>query len=280
MNTIANTTTPSVDEIPLLDAANADTPIADSRRLGRPLYRAGLALALGGAIVGVTTTQPTQVVAAQSGAAMAAEPTSSAGSPSAASSPAAATSAKSIQRVGLKGSAGADLTLGATSSTSGDTISWELTVMNDGPDDEGGPMTLVATLPDVASSVAFSGDDWECDYDTSSATLNCVNAGGLQQSKKSDLSVQAVVANPEGVSLTASLIGTHNDPDLTNNSISQNAATTSGVEAKSATTSRGDTTESELPETGPGLAAWLAAFGAGMVLFGHRMVQVANVRTR
>ncbi|BDZ41118.1 hypothetical protein GCM10025865_04170 [Paraoerskovia sediminicola] len=107
--------------------------------------------------------------------------------------------------------------------TAGETVEWTLDVSNDGPSDSQGPITVSDPLPaGVVSATADGGPEWTCSVSSDTPpVVSCVRATVLAAGADApSITVVATIApdaGPATLTNIASVRGTTNDPDLTNN---------------------------------------------------------------
>jgi uncharacterized repeat protein (TIGR01451 family) len=115
--------------------------------------------------------------------------------------------------------------------TLGGTITYSIVVMNNGPDPSGN-VVLSDTLPANVTFVSANGpDDWSCNTpqkDTAGA-LNCSN-GGLNPTQNASFTV---VVKPTALGIvtnTVTVASTEPDPNLENNSKSEETTVTTALQ--------------------------------------------------
>jgi MSHA biogenesis protein MshQ len=124
----------------------------------------------------------------------------------------------------------ADLALGMTRSGDlrvGATTTYTLTVTNNGPDIETGPLTIVDTLPSGLKLVSTSGSGWSCTNAAGSngtTLVTCTLAGQLAAgSKAAALTLGVTPSTPGTYNNTATVSGRTGDATSSNNTTSNSS---------------------------------------------------------
>jgi uncharacterized repeat protein (TIGR01451 family) len=96
--------------------------------------------------------------------------------------------------------------------------SYRLSVTNNGPTVNPGPVTVMDVLPQGLVFVAADSLTFVCDVQ--GQTLTCIDSDGLAVGERDDIVLIVTVAVPAGTQIdnTASATSATDDPDLTNNS--------------------------------------------------------------
>lgn len=178
-------------------------------------------------------------------------------------------------------------------------VRWAITVTNDGPGDETGPIVVRGTLPVEAEYVSSSGAPWACTYAEEQNVLTCELPTSLAQGERSQLIVLADSDGSSDLGYTATVIGSGEDPDLANNVEADVwshtlGAVASGDEAEPAASdatrasgpsgageagAEGSTDEKDdhLPVTGPRFTVALLAVGVALCLGGYRLIGATSL---
>ena len=206
----------------------------------------------------------------------------------------------------------ADLSIVGTATSDGERIRWTATVRNQGPGIANQPVRVIQTLPADLEFVSSAGSDWSCTFNSGASTITCDLQRDLGVGQRRQLGIVTTdgdAAAGDKLPATIAIVGRNADNDLSNNTINIMAvvAESTGSRSSSArstgptsaddntsadddnsadddtsateTASESDVSEDnveELPKTGAGLTAFLAAAGALMCLTGRRLLQASE----
>lgn len=124
-----------------------------------------------------------------------------------------------------------DLSLSIARNTAlkvGTSADYKLTVTNNGPSTEVGPITVTSTLPAGMSFVSGSGTNWRCS--TSGATSICTYTGSIASGTSAPvLTVKAKVETSGDKTVTATVKGTTDDNPANNTATDSAAAASDGA---------------------------------------------------
>jgi uncharacterized repeat protein (TIGR01451 family) len=144
-------------------------------------------------------------------------------------------SAKGLLPVGVL-SAGVDLGLNMTSSNSGNSVTYNVKVINYG-DTPSGAVSLIDTLPGGTSFVSAAGSGWSCNNNTPSAGKVTCNLASIGAGTNSTVAINVDATGASSTSLTNSAaVSTSGDTNVANNTASKTVTTTGssgGAEAGS-----------------------------------------------
>ncbi len=204
----------------------------------------------------------------------------------------------------------ADLSIVGTASAGTTEVRWTATIRNVGPGTAEGPITVVHTIGSDFELSSVAGTGWACEHQRAAGTITCELDEVLATGERRRLGLVTTIGADAGRSIasTMSVVAATPDPDLDNNSINvtagnppaedgdeDNRSRSAGAagqvgpdtntSAGGAAVTNGPTTDGagmdELPRTGSGLAAVLAAIGLGLCLGGRRLMRwSARAQTR
>ncbi|MDH3295609.1 MAG: DUF11 domain-containing protein [Acidimicrobiia bacterium] len=283
--------------------------------LGRPLYQIGLAALVAATAVGVYTFAPLPAKTLSSVEPTPAATGSEPASPMLTGGAVLYEQHQQelIDLFGAQQSSGAsaDLAIAGAAESNGEQIQWTASIRNLGPAIADQPVRVIHTLPIGVDFVSSIGDDWDCLYKTQARSITCDLNRDLGIGQTGHL---GVITTDGGASIgtkvpsTMAVIGRNSDVDLSNNTIivvavateatasqSSSVRSSGGTDSSSnvdtsastagdegATTGTGGAAENdgqaghhELPETGTGLTAVLAAVGLAMCLAGRRLLRIS-----
>ncbi len=102
---------------------------------------------------------------------------------------------------------------GVGSVTAGDVAAWTVTITNNGPDPDTGPITAVDQLPDGLSYRSGSGDGWDCA--AADATVTCVHESPLDPGQITpELTIETDVAASAGNPITNEVVSQSTATDI------------------------------------------------------------------
>lgn len=142
-----------------------------------------------------------------------------------------------VSAKGLPGASlvsGIDLGLSMTSSNSGNTVTYNVKVINYG-DTPSGTVTLVDTLPGSTSYISATGSGWSCSNNTPSAGKVTCNLASIGAGINSTVAINVDATGASSTSLTNSAsVSTSGDSNTANNTASKTVTTTGSSGAPAA----------------------------------------------
>jgi hypothetical protein len=148
----------------------------------------------------------------------------------------------------------------------GGTVEWSLTVTNDGPGDDGGPITVVDELPETLTYLDAGGSGWDCSDE--GQTVTCVWNAPLAAGDSTTLikiSTEATDQGRDSITNVAAVSSTGTETSTSNNDGDAKVAISS---ADVTPTPTPDATPETLPRTGAAIAG-LVLLGLGLVIGGR-----------